>query len=48
MVDALLRERAVEATSLFLLGEFESALQTLQRAEESADGDQKVWRKCIV
>ena len=42
MEDALARERAIEAAALFLLDDFDGALQTLQRIEGTPDDDPRV------
>mgnify|MGYP001810862990 CR=1 FL=1 len=47
MSDVIAGELATEATSLWLLGEFEGALQTLQRLEGCLGGDSKVRAPCI-
>jgi hypothetical protein len=40
--DVLTEERYIEATTLWLLGQFEAALQTLQRTDDGTTGDGKV------
>jgi len=44
--DVLAQELCVEATALWLSGEFDSALQTLQRVED-ASSDAKVCVVCL-